>query len=201
VQQGSAAKGKLRKGDVIRRVAGERTTDVSDVQRLVQAQRAGSTVAITVRRSGEERTVHVRTHAVDGHTVVGVLLMPDFDLPFTVNIDAGNVGGPSAGMMFSLGVYDKLTPGSLTDGKRFAGTGTIDSDGDVGPIGGIAQKMVGARDEGAHWFLAPERNCDDVVGHVPDGLEVVKVSTFDDALHLVKEIAGGTTSGLPRCGT
>lgn len=199
VQQGSDAQGLLRKGDVIVGVAGQPVKDVSDVQRLVQAQRPGSTVAIKLRRQGHTRTVHVPTHESDGRTVVGVLLTADFDLPFAVNIDAGNVGGPSAGMMFSLGVYDKLTPGSLTGGKRFAGTGTIDSSGEVGPIGGIAQKMVGARDDGAHWFLAPAKNCDDVVGHVPDGLQVVKVSTFDGARRLVKQIAAGRTSGLPRC--
>lgn len=199
VQQGSGAQGKLRQGDVIVGINGTPTRGIPQVQKAIQSQKPGSSVAIKVRRHGSVQTVHVPTHRDGGRTVVGVLLSADFNLPFAVNIDAGNVGGPSAGMMFSLGVYDKLTPGSLTGGKRIAGTGTINSAGQVGPIGGIAQKMVGARDKGARWFLAPAKNCNDVVGHVPNGLTVVKVSSFDDALKTVKQIAAGRTSGLPQC--
>ncbi|MFP3675149.1 S16 family serine protease, partial [Bacillus sp. SIMBA_031] len=86
-----------------------------------------------------------------------------------------NVGGPSAGMMFALGIIDTLTPGDLTGGKHIAGTGTITPDGAVGAIGGIAQKMIGAKQQGATLFLAPAANCGDVVGHIPNGLQVVKV--------------------------
>nr|MDQ2699658.1 ATP-dependent serine peptidase containing a PDZ domain protein [Actinomycetota bacterium] len=93
------------------------------------------------------------------------------------------------------------TPGELTGGERIAGTGTIAADGRVGAIGGIRQKMYGAKSAGADWFLAPESNCDEVAGHVPGGLEVFGMSTLDDALEIVETIAGGgDTSGLPRCG-
>jgi hypothetical protein len=93
--------------------------------------------------------------------------------------------------MFSLGIYDKLTPGPLAGGHEIAGTGTIDDQGQVGPIGGIRQKLAGARSDGAAFFLAPADNCNEVVGHVPDGLEVFKVATFDDARTAVEAIAKG----------
>ena len=107
-------------------------------------------------------------------------------------------------MMFSLAIFDKLTPGALTGGAKIAGTGTIASDGTVGPIGGIQQKLYGARDGGARWFLAPSANCNEVVGHVPDGLSVVKVSTFAEARSAVEAIAARqgrrACPGAPTCG-
>jgi PDZ domain-containing protein len=102
-------------------------------------------------------------------------------------------------MMFALAVYDKLTPGALTGGAKIAGTGTIDSVGAVGKIGGIQQKLVGAKRGGATWFLAPAGNCDEVVGHIPDGLNVVKVASFVQARDAVEAIAAKHTASLPRC--
>ena len=103
--------------------------------------------------------------------------------------------------MFTLAVYDVLTPGDLTAGKRIAGTGTMEPDESVGPIGGIRQKLHGARDGGADYFLAPADNCDEVVGHVPDGLTVLRIGTFDDALGAVKAIAADKADSLPTCST
>jgi PDZ domain-containing protein len=103
-------------------------------------------------------------------------------------------------MMFALGIVDSVTPGDLTGGRHVAGTGTITPEGVVGPIGGVGQKMYGARQNGATMFLAPAANCDDVVGHVPDGLQVVKVETLADATAAVERLASGQdTSGLPAC--
>jgi PDZ domain-containing protein len=136
-----------------------------------------------------------------GQTLLGVLIDPNYRFPIEVDIKIENIGGPSAGMMFSLGVIDKLTPGPMTGGRKIAGTGTIDSSGEVGPIGGIQQKLVGARDAGAEWFLAPADNCREVVGHVPAGLRVVKVSTLHEAHVAVETIGEGKdTSRLPTCG-
>ena len=109
-----------------------------------------------------------RTAEAGGRTVIGVGLRMDYDLPIDVTLNTGRVGGPSAGLMFSLAIYDVLTPGELTGGKNIAGTGTMQDDGSVGPIGGIRQKLVGAKRAGASYFLAPADNCDEVVGHVPD---------------------------------
>ncbi len=136
----------------------------------------------------------------EGQTLLGVLIDPKYTFPIQVDIKIENIGGPSAGMMFSLGIIDKLTPGPMTGGKKIAGTGTIDSSGQVGPIGGIQQKLVGARDAGAAWFLAPADNCREVVGQVPEGLRVVKVSTLREARVAVEAIGEGKdTSGLPTC--
>jgi PDZ domain-containing protein len=100
-----------------------------------------------------------------------------------------------------LGIVDKLTPGELTGGLHVAGTGTIDSSGNVGPIGGIEQKMYGAHQRGATVFLAPEANCGDVVGNVPDGMQVVKVATLEDAVEAVSLLGEGKDgSALPACG-
>ena len=141
-----------------------------------------------------------RTAEAGGRTVIGVGLRMDYDLPIDVTLNTGRVGGPSAGLMFSLAIYDVLTPGELTGGKNIAGTGTMQDDGSVGPIGGIRQKLVGAKRAGASYFLAPADNCDEVVGHVPDGLEVLKVATFDDGLAAANGIAKGSVEGLPTCG-
>ena len=103
-------------------------------------------------------------------------------------------------MMFALGIMDTLTPGELNGGENVAGTGTITADGTVGPIGGIRQKMWGAVDAGADWFLAPESNCDEVVGHVPGGLRVFSVGTLDDALGVLDAIReDGDLDALPTC--
>ncbi len=193
------AQGVLREGDLIRKVRGTPVPDLPAAQRLIEKEKAGTRVPMTVERKGKDLSLKVPTGKSGGRTVVGVYLAPRFHFPVDVNIYAGHVGGPSAGMMFSLGIYDTLTPGKLTGGVRFAGTGTLDSQGNVGPIGGIRQKLVGARDAGAQWFLAPAANCDEVVDHVPDGLQVVKVSTFDQARHLVKQIGQGERADLPRC--
>lgn len=115
----------------------------------------------------------------------------------TMHVD--DIGGPSAGMMYALGLIDKLTPENETGGKTIAGTGTMSKDGKVGAIGGIRLKMLGAKRDGATWFLAPESNCDEVVGHVPQGLRDVKVSTLDDAYRALVAIGKGEGDDLPHC--
>ena len=131
---------------------------------------------------------------------IGITLGTGYAYGPRISYDLGQkIGGPSAGLMFSLGIYDTLTPGSLTGGGVVAGTGTMDPYGNVGPIGGIQQKIAGARNDGAELLLVPADNCDEVVGHVPDGLEVVKIGSFDDALGAVKAIAANDVRSLPRC--
>ena len=195
----SPARGVLRAGDVVVSIDGAVVTTPDAVRAAIRAYGPGERVAFTVRRDGKEMVVTVTTGGSQGRTVVGVFLRTVFDFPVKVSINAGDVGGPSAGMMFSLGVYDKLTPGALTGGANIAGTGTIDSVGTVGSIGGIRQKLVGAKRGGATWFLAPADNCNEVVGHIPDGLQVVKVATFTQARDAVKAIAAKRTTSLPHC--
>jgi PDZ domain-containing protein len=197
--KGSPASGILRAGDVLVSVDGKAVTTPDGVRAAVRAHKPGENAVFTVRRDGKEQVFTVRTADSQGHAVVGVFLQAAFDFPVKVKINAGEVGGPSAGMMFSLAVYDKLTPGALTGGATIAGTGTIDGVGKVGPIGGIQQKLAGAKNGGASWFLAPAGNCSEVVGHVPDGLRVVKVSTFAQARDAVEAIAAKKAATLPSC--
>ncbi|WP_126029716.1 S16 family serine protease [Bifidobacterium callimiconis] len=116
-----------------------------------------------------------------------------------VSMNVDEIGGPSAGLMYTLGVIDKLTAANETGGKTIAGTGTIDDKGKVGAIGGIRLKMIGAKRDGATWFLAPKDNCDEVVGHVPDGIRDVQVDTLAEAYAALVKIGQGKGDSLPHC--
>ena len=200
VPDDSPSKGAFEADDVLVSIDGEPASSSDAVRAAVQRHQPGDSFPVVVRRDGKEQTVTAKTGEVDGRTVMGVGLRLDYDLPVDVTLRTGNVGGPSAGLMFSLAIYDALTPGELTGGKNIAGTGTMDDAGTVGPIGGIRQKLVGARRAGADYFLAPADNCDDVVGNVPDGLTVVKVATFDEGRAAVRDIGTGKAASLPTCG-
>ena len=195
----SPAKGVLQAGDVVVSVDGKAAVSSAALRAAIRAHKHGESAVFRVRRSGTEKVLNVVTTESEGHAAAGVFLRTSFDFPTKVSIDAGDVGGPSAGMMFSLAIYDKLTPGALTGGAKIAGTGTINAAGAVGPIGGIQQKLVGAQRGGAKWFLAPADNCDEVVGHIPDGLQVVKVATFTQARDAVEAIGTKRPASLPHC--
>src|SRR4029450_11888565 len=126
---------------------------------------------------------------------VGVQIKADQPHPFDVKIDLGEIGGPSAGLMFTLGIIDKLKPEDLTGGKIIAGTGTIDDEGAVGPIGGIPQKLVGAHAAGAQLFLVPKDNCAEALRNAVPGLPMAEVATVDDALTALHAF---TTGGTPQ---
>ncbi len=117
----------------------------------------------------------------------------------SIGMHVDDIGGPSAGMMYTLGAIDKLTPEDETGGKTIAGTGTIDAKGAIGPIGGIGLKLMGAKRDGATWFLAPKDNCKQVVGHVPEGLRDVRVETLDQAYDALVAIGQGRGGSLPHC--
>jgi Lon-like protease len=196
----SASQGKLRSGDIFTSVNGKSVTSLSVVQQELAAGN-GKPATVVVDRNGTPVTETITPTAnASGRFVLGVLLQYKFKFPFDVKISLDQVGGPSAGMMFALGIVDTITPGDLTGGKHIAGTGTITPDGAVGPIGGIGQKMYGARAGGATLFLAPAANCSDVVGHIPAGLQVVRVENLAEAREAVTVAgSGGDTSGLPVC--
>lgn len=200
IASGGPADGVLRKGDRLVSLGGKAVDSVPSLRQTIQAAKDGAKLPYVVSREGSEVSGEIGTTVTDGRRVIGVGLKVDFDYPVNVTINAGTIGGPSAGLMFSLGLYDKLTPGALTGGAKIAGTGTIADDGAVGAIGGIQHKMAGARDaDHADWFLAPADNCTDVRGNVPAGLSVVKVGTFDEARRAVEQIAAGKGADLPRC--
>jgi PDZ domain-containing protein len=202
--EGSPAGGVLEEGDVIVSADGEEVTDVAALRAVIN-DADGDPVQLVVERDGREQTVEVTpTQSTSGGEtswIIGVNLITDYDFPIDVTIQLNNVGGPSAGMMFALGIIDTLTPGELNGGEQVAGTGTITADGTVGPIGGIRQKMWGALDAGADWFLAPEANCDEVVGHVPGDLRVFAVEDLDDAMAVLDAVReDGDLEALPTCG-
>jgi PDZ domain-containing protein len=127
-------------------------------------------------------------------------LSPELASKIKVEVSQDDVGGPSAGMMLTLGILEKASTSSLTGGKYIAGTGTIDGSGNVGPIGGIQFKLISAKRAGDNFFLAPRENCSEVIGHVPAGLSVFSVATIDEALNILKVIASdGDTGKLPVC--
>jgi len=194
--KGDPAYGVLRAGDVITAVDGTPVTSQPNLTALINAHPAGTVLTLTILRDGKTQTVKVATKLVNGDKLIGVEI-GSFKFPFTVKITVGDIGGPSAGMMFALGIIDKLTTMNLTGGKFIAGTGEITPAGQVQAIGGIQQKMIGARQAGATIFLAPASNCSDVEGAVPAGLQVVKVSTLSQAVNDLEAIKAGHS--VPSC--
>jgi len=202
VIKNTPAAGKLKAGDELVSANGEPVTGLTMLQHTIQGNGVSKPVELVVRRDGKLRTLEITPEISPDSKkpAVGVYTGSAFTFPFDVKIQLQDVGGPSAGMMMALGIYDKLTPGDLAGHAHIAGTGTIDPNGAVGAIGGIRQKMYGARDAGATWFLAPDSNCNEVTGHIPSGLTVFAVKTLDDSLADVEAIAsGGDTSKLATC--
>ncbi|WP_205614129.1 YlbL family protein [Streptomyces dangxiongensis] len=216
VVKGSPAEGRLHAGDVIKAVDGTAVKQPADVAKLVTKHKPGQDVVFTVvpakekaaaekahRTASGTKDVSLTTaSSADGgakRAIVGISAGTDHTFPFTIDIKLADVGGPSAGLMFALGIYDKLTPGSLTGGTFVAGTGTIDDNGTVGPIGGVEMKTVGARSRGARYFLTPADNCAAAAKDTPSGLTLVKVKTIGDALEALKDIRGKDTAALPTC--
>ncbi|MFJ9820464.1 PDZ domain-containing protein [Streptomyces sp. NPDC101151] len=216
VVKDSPAQGRLHAGDVIKAVDGTAVKQPSDVAKLVTKHKPGQNVVFTVvpvkeqAAAEKEHKTATRTQDVTITTttsddsgakraIVGISAGTDHTFPFSIDIKLADVGGPSAGLMFALGIYDKLTPGNLTGGKFVAGTGTIDDNGTVGPIGGIEMKTVGARNKGAQYFLTPADNCAAAAKDTPGGLTLVKVKTIGDALDALKDIRSGDTAELPKC--
>jgi Lon-like protease len=196
--RGLPAAGVLRSGDQIVAINGVPVTCHATAGDLIKARAVGQPVVLTIKRAGKLRKFTMRTASYEGQPVIGVNLIESFAFPFKVTINIGNIGGPSAGMMFALGIIDKLTPANLTGGRFIAGTGELDQNlTDVEPIGGIQQKMAGARAAGATIFLTPAANCPDTAGAVPAGLRLVKVSTLRGALAALKALKAGRP--VPGC--
>jgi PDZ domain-containing protein len=200
------ASGVLRAGDEITSVNGSKVWSSDEVASAVSALAPGSLVRLGVVRSGSPTVISLKTQAnPDDRSAsrLGVQLLDDYKPPFKVNIDLGQeIGGPSAGLMFSLAIYDKLTPGALAGGRFIAGTGTIDPSGAVGEIGGIQQKIAGAYDAGARYFLVPAGNCAEAAGSSFAGkIDLIKVSSLDQAVHALRALDSGNTSAITPCGS
>lgn len=194
------AKGKLRPGDIIVSADGEPVDGGTRLREIITRHKAGEKVSFVIKRNGKRMSTSVRTAPApdDGRPVIGILTRDETTYPFTVEIKLEDVGGPSAGIMFALGIVDKLTPGAMNGGRHVAGTGTIDDRGRVGGIGGIPQKMVGAERAGATVFLVPAENCKEAASTVPPGLRLIKVATLDGAVAALDALREGR-SGIPTC--
>ncbi|MFC4050602.1 PDZ domain-containing protein [Actinomadura syzygii] len=200
IQKGRPADGVLKPGDEITALDGAKVTSVSQVTGTMAKRKIGDTVTLTYNRAGKEGRATLKTvgDPEGKRAVVGVVLGDQYKFPFKIDISIGDIGGPSAGLMFSLAIYDKLTPGPLTQGRFFAGTGTITPEGEVGPIGGIQQKMIAARKAGATVFLTPKDNCADALSARPDGLRLVRADTLHGAVQSINAITSGKGS-VPAC--
>jgi PDZ domain-containing protein len=188
VVKGTPAVGRLEAGDRILRVDGHAVATIDQVRAAITSHRIGERVAFLVARDDTRTAVDVRVAAADGQPRVGVELSERYEnLPLKLSIETENIGGPSAGLMFALSIIDRLTAADLTGGRRIAGTGELSVDREVLPIGGVAEKLVAARRQGATVFLIPKDNCPDVHGRVPAGLRLVRVATLDDALRFLRQ--------------
>lgn len=188
LQSDSRAIGVLQPGDIITQLNGVSVLTPSDLVDQVQAQTGQGSVRLTIERQGDQQEIDVPLIAPTppgDSPRIGIVIQPagfDLNLPFPVEIHSQKiVGGPSAGLMFTLTVYNLLTPQDLTGGRRIAGTGTIAMDGTVGPIGGVEQKVAAAEAAGAAYFLCPAENYDDAVA-VARGIQVVRIETVEQAL-------------------
>jgi PDZ domain-containing protein len=197
VEPGTPAAGVLKVGDVITAVDGKKLTCRADAGTRIRARKPGAPVQVTVDRHGTTHQFRMKTTDVNGKAFVGVGVNESYKFPFQVKINIGNIGGPSAGLMFALGIMDKLTPHGLTGGRFIAGTGEISANGAVSPIGGIQQKMAGARAAGATVFLTPAANCPDTAGAVPQGMRLIKVSTLGGAVRALAALQSG--GSVPSC--
>ncbi|MBD1318575.1 PDZ domain-containing protein [Gordonia hankookensis] len=191
----------LRQGDQVLTVAGKPVSTTAEMQAAVKGNAPGTAVPIEIDRGGAKQTVTVTLTARPDDPKVGYLgVTPEVvnaDPALKISYNVGDIGGPSAGMMLSLAVIDRLSPGELTHGKFIAGTGTIDEDGAVGPIGGITHKTRAARDAGATVFLVPQRNCAEAASDAPDGLTLVKVDTLQGAVDALGDVGAGRPA--PHC--
>jgi PDZ domain-containing protein len=189
VVSGAPADGKLRPGDKIREVDGRAVDSTEQVRKAITGHEVGERVRFRVDRDKDEKAVTVKAEEADGEPRVGIVLRDLFpELPVKVTIETeNNIGGPSAGLMFTLSIIDKLTAEDLTAGRRIAGTGAMDLDGGVGAVGGVAEKLIAVDRQGVSTFLIPAENCDSVRGRVPAGLRLVKVSTIKEALRFLRD--------------
>ncbi|EID13354.1 YlbL family protein [Mycolicibacterium phlei] len=194
VNEDGPSAGKLQAGDAIDFVNGKPVANLEEFQEQLKDTKPGDTVVLDYRRKDGPpgtATITLGKHPERDQGFLGIGVLDAPWAPFSIKFNLANVGGPSAGLMFSLAVIDKLTTGDLNDGQFVAGTGTISGDGKVGSIGGITHKMLAAREAGASLFLVPAENCEEAKSAPQDGLELVRVETLEQAVDALKTLSAG----------
>ena len=192
VLETSNAYDKLEEGDIIVGVDGAQVQLLTETVDKIQNRELGAPVQITVKRDDEQRNYSIETKSLEensGKPSIGVLITPykrNYDFPIKININAGQIGGPSAGSMFALEIYNQLSEEDITQGAKIAGTGTINLDGSIGKIDGIGQKIVAAKEEGASLFFVPAGNWELAQEIKVDDIELVKVETFEQIIEYLK---------------
>jgi PDZ domain-containing protein len=200
VNTGEPADGALLVRDLFLEIGGRPVDTAEEVVAAIQKSTPGEPLEIVVLRDHERKEVTVVPERGDDGSTIGVFLGTGFQFPFDVSVNISpDIGGPSAGLMFSLAIYDTLTPGSLTDDEIVAGTGEIALDGRVGPIGGIQQKVVAARDADAELFLVPEANCEEALKADNGDMQLVLAETMHTAREAIEEWADDRDADLPSC--
>lgn len=198
VVPGGPSQGQLQAGDIITAVNGKPVPAAGRLTELVRGAPAGTALTVAYTRAGKAATARITSRAEKNGDPprIGIEIGHHQPHPFTIEIELDKIGGPSAGLMFSLGIIDKLRPADLTGGRVIAGTGTIDDEGAVGPIGGVAQKLVGAKAARATVFLTPAGNCAEAVRNAQPGLPLVKVATLTEALAALDTLRAGGQPAL-----
>jgi PDZ domain-containing protein len=200
VEPGSPADGVLESGDIIAAVDGRSTTTSAEVVTLVSSRPAGTVIAVDYVRDGTPASADITsTTRPDGSegAYLGLLLVDNYTSDFSAEVALDGIGGPSAGLVFSLAMVDEMTPGDLLQDAHAAATGTIDASGQVGPIGGVDKKMVSVQRAGAGLFLVPAANCPELSGKVPPELVVVPVQNLASAVDSINAWRAG--EDVPRC--
>ena len=200
VSKDGASAGKLQEGDAIDAVNGTPVSDLKQFQSLMEKTKPGDEVTLDFRRKNAPpgvATIKLGSVPDKKQGVLGVGVIEAPWAPFTIHFNLANVGGPSAGLVFSLAVVDKLTNGDLSGSKFVAGTGTIDSEGKVGSIGGITHKIFAAHEAGATVFLTPADNCDEAKSAHQDGIDLVRVENLGGAVDALKALSAGGEA--PHC--
>jgi PDZ domain-containing protein len=178
-------------GDIVVSAGGLKLENFDQLRAQIQ-KTEGEPIEIVVEREGERKAFTITPVKKEELWVIGSMIAYIYDFPVSVSLQLGDVGGPSGGLMFTLGIIDALGEGSLAGEHHVSGTGTINAVGEVGNIGGIGMKMIAAKKSGADLFLVPSGNCQEASGQVPEGLSVVSVRDLDDALEAIEKLKSGS---------
>ena len=201
VEDGPSA-GRFEIGDQITGVNGENIASTEELVKRVRAQQPGTEIEFDVVREGRAQGIAIKSQAASDDSSaasVGIFINNDVKAEFEIDFALDSIGGPSAGLMFALGIIDELTPGNLTQGEKVAGTGTVTPDGEVGPIGGLWQKLAAASKQDVELFLLPVDNCDDVNRSEFRGMPLVPVKNVTEAVDYLRRWATDGPGSLPRC--